>query len=69
MCVCVCVCVCVCEYRQQTNSMNYDGAQTRNIIRKGALTYRSIIQYIIKDLVGAPGEAPNNDEFCILPFG
>jgi hypothetical protein len=20
-------------------------------------------------LVGVPGEAPNNDEFCILPFG
>ena len=59
----------ICEYTQQTNTVNYDEGQTRTIFREGAPTNRNIIQYNIKDLVGAPGGAPNNDEFCILPFG
>jgi len=57
------------EYAQRKNTVNYDEGQTRTIIREGAPTNRSIIQHIVKDLVGAPGEAPNNYEFCILPFG
>jgi hypothetical protein len=57
------------EYRQQMNTVNYDEGQTRSIIREGAQTNRSFVQYIIDDLVREPGEAPNNDEFCILPFG
>jgi len=59
----------ICEYTEQTNKVSYDEGQTRNIIREGAPINRSIIQYIIKDLVGAPREVPNNDEFCIPPFG
>jgi hypothetical protein len=59
----------ICEYTQQKNTVSYDEGQTRTIVREGAPTNRGIIQNIIKDLVGVPGEAPNNDEFCILPFG
>jgi len=58
----------MCEYTQQTNTVNYDEGRSRTIIREGAPKNRIIIQYIIKDLVGASGEAPNDDEFCILPF-
>jgi hypothetical protein len=58
----------ICEYTQQTNTVNYDEGQTRNIFRVGAPTNRSIIHYIVKNLIGTPGEAANNEEFCILPF-
>ena len=59
----------MCEYTQQTNMVNYDEGQTRTIIREGAPTNRSIIQYVTKDLIEAPAEAPDNDEFCIVLFG